>query len=181
MDILADCRQCGGEMQTVSKENASPLVVQCQACGHREYAEVQFPGPDFPPIPEVEYRHVLVYRNGEKASAAEIQALRKLNRKMAGLPMHQAVKRIGRSKCIDLGVYLLDEALVVLNNAQSQGLRVGLTSPDEPVEWGDGDEKEFFSAPVTVGQPDEDVRIIPFPWILIGAVVVISVLIWVSL
>lgn len=35
-------------MLRVSEENSSPLIVECQKCGHREYAEVQIT-PPWPP------------------------------------------------------------------------------------------------------------------------------------
>ncbi|MFC1813333.1 hypothetical protein ACFL03_11670 [Thermodesulfobacteriota bacterium] len=42
---FSECIKCGNNMVRVSEENASPLIVKCQKCGHREYAEVQIPPP----------------------------------------------------------------------------------------------------------------------------------------
>ena len=39
------CRKCSGTMKRVSAPNTGPLIVECQSCGHREYAEVQVPPP----------------------------------------------------------------------------------------------------------------------------------------
>jgi hypothetical protein len=40
---FAECRKCGNKMVRISPVDSSPLIVECQRCGHREYAEVQIP------------------------------------------------------------------------------------------------------------------------------------------
>ncbi|MFC1606590.1 hypothetical protein ACFL47_01355 [Candidatus Latescibacterota bacterium] len=56
---FAECRECGNNMIKVSPEDSSPLIVECQKCGLREYVEVQIsppwaPAADDPPIDEPE-------------------------------------------------------------------------------------------------------------------------------
>lgn len=51
-------------MQRVSLQNESPLIVECQFCAHREYAEVLLSPDDFFDNKIVEYRRVVVRGGG---------------------------------------------------------------------------------------------------------------------
>jgi hypothetical protein len=44
-DLLERCRRCGGRMVRVSAEDTSPLIVECEHCGHQEHAEIQLTPP----------------------------------------------------------------------------------------------------------------------------------------
>lgn len=123
------CRECGGTMEQVSSENTSPLIVECQHCGHREWAEIQVP-PPWPPR-DTEYVRVVVSREKGQARAREIQAFRRLNQELAGLPMGEAAERIGTSQSIDLGVHPLEEAQDLLKRAEGLGLKAVLEPPEE--------------------------------------------------
>lgn len=84
--------------------------MDCRTCGHQEHAEIHIGPEDFFDEQESEFRRVLIYRQGEKATAAEIQAIRKLVPEPGRLPMHEAVRRIEEGPCIDLGFHPLEEA-----------------------------------------------------------------------
>jgi len=118
------CRKCGGTMKRISPENTSPMIMECQSCGHQEWAEIQVPPPW--PAGDMEYRRVVVDRAGDQARAEEIRALRKLNQELGSLPMKEAAKRIGSSKSIDLGVHLLEDAQALLKRAEAFGLKARL-------------------------------------------------------
>ena len=45
------CRKCGGAMKRLSPEDSSPLIMECEDCKHREYAEIQIV-PPWPPRKE---------------------------------------------------------------------------------------------------------------------------------
>ena len=40
-EAFSECRKCGNKMVRISPVDSSPLIVECQKCGHREHAEVQ--------------------------------------------------------------------------------------------------------------------------------------------
>ena len=125
------CKKCGGTMERVSAANMSPLIMECEICGHREWAEIQISPPW--PIDKkgTEYARVIVYRTEGPAIAKEIRALRKLNQKIGRLPMHEAAKKIGSSQTIDLGVYRLNDAQDLFKKATAWGLKAMLEIHDE--------------------------------------------------
>lgn len=82
-------------MQRVSAENENPLIVECRSCGHREYAEFLISPNVFFDDKEVGFRRVVVCREGGKARADEVRALRKLNQELGSLSMSEAARRIG--------------------------------------------------------------------------------------
>jgi hypothetical protein len=170
-------------MQRVSVQNESPLIVECRSCAHREYAEVLISPNGFFDNKKVEYRRVVVCRESEKAKVWEVRALRKLKPEFGGLPMNEAVRRIGSSRYIDLGVHSLDDAQNILERTEAQGLKARLEHPDENT-IADQERYRFFEqfgAPVSVGEPGEDTIVIPFGWILIGIALILAVLVWMLL
>jgi hypothetical protein len=167
-------------MKRVSPVDTSPLIMECKKCGHREWAEIQVP----PPWPGndngVEYKRVVVYRAEGPGKSEEIQALRKLSEELRRLPVTEAAQRIGYSQTIDLGIYPVQDAQDIIKRAEVLGLKAGLGQPEEqPIDSDDQGLRliEPFGAPVTVGEPGEDNRVVPFGWIVIGGVVAIAVII----
>ncbi len=170
-------------MKRVSKENMSPLIMECQTCAHREYAEIQISPKGFFGNKSVEYSRVVVRREGNKATAEEVRALRKLDQDLGSLPMGEAVKRIGSSQSIDLGVHCLEDAQDLLKKAETCGLKAMLVPPEED-SLDHQDKRRFFEpfgAPVSVGEPGEDTTVIPLGWIVIGAALILSLLVWMLL
>ncbi len=108
-------------MKRVSKKNMSPLIMECQICAHREYAEIQISPNGFFDNKRMEYSRVVVRREGNKVTAEEVRALRKLDQDLGSLPMGEAAKRIGSSQSIDLGVRCLEDAQDLLKKAEALG------------------------------------------------------------
>lgn len=174
------CRECGSAMKRVSPVDQSPLIMECQGCGHREWAEIQVPPPWPGDDRSVEYKRVVVYRAGGPAKAEEVRALRKLSAELNRLPMAEAAKRVESCQAVDLGVHPLEDAQDLLKRAEAMGLKAGLEGPDEGSIVSDDKRLRFFEpfgAPVTVGEPGEDTTIIPFGWIVMGGAVIIAVII----
>ena len=168
-------------MQRVSEENESPLIMECQACAHREYAEILISPRGFIEDGRVEYMRVIVRREGKKAKAEEVRALRNLNPELGSLPMSEAAKRIGSSQSIDFGVHRREDAQDLLKRAEAWGLKVILEPPEENSSDRE-DRRRFFEpfrAPVSVGAPGEDTNVIPFGWVVIGVALILAVLVWV--
>ncbi len=168
-------------MERVSAENTSPLIAECQHCGHRELAEVHFSPPWPPDKRSVKYTRVVVYKAEGKAEAEEIRELRKLNQELSRLPMNETAKRIGSSQSIDLGVHRLEDAQDLLKRAEAWGLKAMLELPEEN-SFGHQDKRRFFEpfgAPVSVGEPGEDTTVIPFVWIVIGGALILVLIVWV--
>ena len=147
-------------MERVSEENTSPLIVECQSCGHREWAEAQIPPPWPADNSDVEYRRVVVDRTGDQAQAEEIRALRKLNQELGSLPVKEAAKRIGSSKSIDLGVHRLEDAQELLKRAEAWGLKARLELPEKD-------------------SPGSKDKVMPFRWIVIGGALILAVIVWI--
>ena len=165
------CRKCGGSMERVSPANTSPLIMECQSCGLRQWAEIQIPPPWGIDKKEVEYKRVVVYRAEGPAKAKEIQALRKLNEELGKLPADKAANKIASSQSIDLGVFPLKDAQDLLKRAEAWGLKARLELPEENSLSLKEKVQQLFEpsgSPVTVGAPGEDTRVIPFGWIVIG-------------
>ena len=167
-------------MQRVSVEKESPLIMECQTCAHREYAEILISPHGFIDNEGVEYSRVVVRREGEKAKAEEVRALRKLNQELGSLPMNEAAKRIRSSQSIDLGVHRLEDAQDLLKSAEAWGLRARLELTEEN-SFDHHDRRRFFKPfgrPVSGGKPGEDATVIPFLWIVIGGALIIAVIVW---
>ena len=158
IEDFAICRKCDGTMERVSPENTSPLIVECQSCGHQEWAEIQVPPPW--PAGDMEYRRVVFDRSGDQARAEEIRALRKLNQELGSLPVKEAAKRIGSSKSIDLGVHLLEDAQELLKRAEAWGLKARLELPEKD-------------------SPGSKDKVMPFRWIVIGGALILAVIVWI--
>lgn len=167
-------------MQRISAEGESPLVVECPSCSHREYAEFQISPEGFFDDVEVEYRRVVVVREGKKGRADEVRALRKLKPELGALPITEAAVRIESSRYIDLGVHPIEDARDILERAKAEGLNALLAHPDDDSMVGHVRLGFFkrFGAPVSIGKSGEDVIIIPFGWILIGIALVLAVILW---
>jgi hypothetical protein len=175
------CKKCGRSMKRVSPANTSPLIMECKRCGHREWAEIHVPPPWGKDKKRVEYTRVVVYRAKGPAKAKEIQALRNLNEDLGRLPVDEAAKRIGASQSIDLGVFPLKDAQDLLKRAEAWGLEARLEPPEEYSLSLKEKVQQFFEpsgSPVTVGEPGEDTRAIPFGWIVIGGALILAVIVW---
>jgi hypothetical protein len=174
------CRECGGAMQRVSPVDKSPLIMECQGCGHREWAEIQVPPPWRGDERGVEYKRVVVYRAEGPAKAEELQALRKLSEELGTLPVAEAAKTVASSQTIDLGTHPLQDAQALLKRAEALSLKAGLELPEEQ-SIGSQDKGlrffEPFGAPVTVGGLGEDSKVIPFGWIGMGGAAILAVMI----
>jgi len=180
---FATCRHCGGVMERISKENESPLIMECRTCAHREHTEIQVSPGDFFANEEVVYRRVVVCREDEQAKAAEVQALRRLIPDLGELAMSETVKRVAASKYFDLGTYPLEEAQTLLKKAEASGFKAILEDPGENTV-ADQEKHGFLEpcgAPVTVDEPGEETTLIPFSWILTGVALIVVVLILVLL
>lgn len=175
MEEFEVCKQCGGTMEQVSQKNASPFIVECLDCGHREWAEVHISTPWSPTKKGLEYKRVVVYREKGRATAKEIGALRKLNKDLGGLPMNEAAERIQSSRSIDLGVHQLHHAQGLIKRAKNLGMTAVLEGPEKQNE---GQILGMLGAPVSVGEPGEDTRVIPFIWIAIAVVLSLAIIVW---
>ena len=180
------CRKCGGDMEQVSAENKSPLIMECRSCNHREHAEFQVPPEDFSDRNEMVYCRVVACRTSEKASKDEIKALRILIPDLGDLPIIEATRQINQSQNFDLGFHPAEEAQRLLAKVEDMGLQGILVGPDDD-DAPDSSEQSFFEsfgAPVTVGDPDEEYTVIPAWYLLAAAVLLISVaavLVWMLL
>lgn len=173
------CRQCKGLMHQVSPPDQSPLIMECRACGHQEQAEIHIGPEGFFAGQELEYRRVLIYRQGEKATAAEVQAIRKLVPELGRLPMHEAVRRIEEGPCIDLGFHPLEEARTLVEEVAAHGLDVRLVPTEEDRDMEQNRQRFFgpFGAPVSVGEPGQDTLILPFGLLALLVVILLIVLV----
>lgn len=169
------CKQCGGAMKQVSPPDTSPVIMECRRCQHREYAEILVPQP-WAPVVQTEYR-LVVHRTPGPAKAPEVKAFRKLSQELRSLPVHVAAEQIGSNLIIDLGMHSDEDAQALLKQATALGLDASLIGPEGYIT--DQDERLFepFGSPVSVGDPGEETTVIPFGWILIGALL-ITVVVW---
>ena len=180
-DNFLKCRQCKGLMHQVSPANQSPLIMKCRACGHQEHAEIHIGPEGFFDEQESEFRRVLIYRQGEKTTAAETRVIRQLVPELGSLPMHEAVRRIEEGPCIDLGFHSLEEAQALVEEVAAQGVDARLIPPEENGDMEQDGQRFFgpFGAPVTVGEPGQDMLILPLG--LIALIVVLLLLLLAAL
>lgn len=174
------CKKCSGVMKCITDKNKSPLIMECQECKHREWAEIQIPPPWPPADMDFQYVRVVVYKKPGEIGIKDVQAFRKLSEELGSVSIAEAVKRVKSSSFVDLGVYCIEGAQKVLDMAESYGLMAELENPEKSLEK-DREKYWFFKpfgAPVTVGSSGEDVTIIPFLWIIISLVILLGVIVW---
>ncbi len=167
------CRQCGGPMRRASPPDTSPVIMECRRCHHREYAEILVPAP-WSPVEQGAYR-VIVHRNQGPAAAQEVKAFRKLSRELRSLPIDAVAEYIGSNRIVDLGVHSEEDARGLVKQAIKLGLEARLIGPEGSVTDQDDRLYEPFGAPVSVGEPGEETRVIPFGWLVIGVLLVAAV------
>lgn len=170
-------------MERISDENASPLIVECLNCGHREYAEIHVSPPWDIDQQELKHASVVVFRPEGRITAEQIHALRELNQDLSYLPVKEAATKISSNPSIDLGTHPLKDAQDLVEKARSLGLNARLESSEEN-SCGKKNKETWKSnasgMPVSVGNPD-DTTVIPFMWVFIGGALVLAVVVWVLL
>jgi len=120
-----------------------------------------------------EHAQVVIYREEGPARVEELCALRKLDPYLARLSASKALEYIAERGVIDHGFHFKIEAQQLAERVEPLGLevRLALSDVDSPEPERDSRLFEPFGAPVSVGEPGEDVVIIPFVWILIALIV----------
>lgn len=113
-------------MLSISKKDSSPFGVECQKCGHQEWAEVQFSPPWAENYEEVAFARVVVNLQDQKANLKELKALRELESKFSDLPVIEAVKQINSNQVIELGIFPHDEVRELVERARESGLSAEL-------------------------------------------------------